>query len=82
MTQRKQSTLRDFVHAPDSVLLWNVLQHMFMAKRDIFYTAITRGKRLVVIVGTKKAFAKAVRDCDKDLRNSGLFHRFQQFKSE
>lgn len=37
-------------------------QHYLMLQRNLLYTAITRGKELVVIVGTKKALAIAVRN--------------------
>ena len=32
-----------------------------MLKRNLVYTGVTRGKRLVVLVGQKKALATAVR---------------------
>ena len=32
-------------------------QHYMMLQRNLLYTAVTRGKRLVVLVGTKKAWA-------------------------
>ena len=36
-------------------------QHYPMLQRNLLYTAVTRGKRLVVIVGQKKALAIAVK---------------------
>ncbi len=36
-------------------------QHYAMLARNLLYTAVTRGKRLVVIVGQRKALAIAVR---------------------
>ena len=36
-------------------------QHYMMLARNLLYTAVTRGKRLVVIVGQKRALAMAVR---------------------
>ena len=36
-------------------------QHYPMLQRNLLYTAVTRGKRLVVIVGQKKAMAIAVK---------------------
>jgi exodeoxyribonuclease V alpha subunit len=36
-------------------------QHYPMLQRNLIYTAVTRGKRLVVIVGQKKAMAIAVK---------------------
>ncbi len=37
-------------------------QHYLLLQRNLLYTAITRAKRLVVIVGTKKALAIAVKN--------------------
>lgn len=37
-------------------------QHYVMLKRNLLYTALTRGRRLVVIVGTAKALGIAVRN--------------------
>ena len=36
-------------------------QHYTMLQRNLLYTGVTRGKRLVVLVGQKKAVAIAVR---------------------
>ena len=38
-----------------------MIQHYAMLQRNLLYTGITRGKRLVVLVGQKKAIAIAVR---------------------
>jgi exodeoxyribonuclease V alpha subunit len=37
-------------------------QHYMLLQRNLIYTAVTRGRRLVVIVGTKKAMAIAVKN--------------------
>ncbi len=37
-------------------------QHYILLQRNLLYTAITRGKKLVVIVGSKKALAIAVKN--------------------
>jgi len=37
-------------------------QHYAMLQRNLLYTGVTRGKRLVVLVGQKKAIAIAVRN--------------------
>ena len=37
-------------------------QHYVLLQRNLLYTAVTRGKKLVVLVGTKKALAIAVRN--------------------
>jgi exodeoxyribonuclease V alpha subunit len=36
-------------------------QHYPMLQRNLLYTGVTRGKRLVVLVGQKKAIANAAR---------------------
>ncbi|HXJ19953.1 MAG TPA: ATP-dependent RecD-like DNA helicase [Polyangia bacterium] len=47
-------------------------QHFVMLQRNLLYTAVTRGKRLVVLVGTRKALGLAVRNGDVAARASGL----------
>ena len=47
-------------------------QHYMMLQRNLFYTAVTRGKRLVVLVGTKKALGMAVRRQDTARRYTAL----------
>jgi exodeoxyribonuclease V alpha subunit len=47
-------------------------QHFVMLQRNLLYTAVTRGKRLVVLVGSRKALGIAVRNADVALRCSGL----------
>jgi exodeoxyribonuclease V alpha subunit len=44
-------------------------QHYIMLQRNLLYTAITRAKRLVVLVGSKRAIAIAV-------RNNKVQHRY------
>jgi exodeoxyribonuclease V alpha subunit len=39
-----------------------VVQHYAMLQRNLLYTGVTRGKKLVVLVGQKKAVAIAVRN--------------------
>jgi exodeoxyribonuclease V alpha subunit len=47
-------------------------QHYAMLQRNLLYTGVTRGKRLVVIVGQKKAVAIAVRNVSGRRRWSKL----------
>jgi exodeoxyribonuclease V alpha subunit len=37
-------------------------QHYMLLQRNLLYTAITRAKKMVVIVGTRKAIAMAVKN--------------------
>ena len=50
-------------------------QHYTMLQRNLFYTAITRGKQLVALIGTARAIAIAVRRADAGRRYSGLRRR-------
>ena len=44
------------------VVIPMMTQHYVLLQRNLLYTAITRGKKLVVIVGSKKALAIAVKN--------------------
>ena len=50
-------------------------QHYVMLQRNLLYTGITRGKRLVVLVGTKKALSIAVKNDDTKRRYTYLGKR-------
>lgn len=50
-------------------------QHYMLLQRNLLYTAITRGKRLVVIIGTKKALAIAVKNNKPQMRYTNLKNR-------
>jgi exodeoxyribonuclease V alpha subunit len=45
--------------------------------RSILYTAVTRGKKLVVLVGSKKALAMAIRNLRVEKRNTGLMEKLK-----
>ena len=47
-------------------------QHYLMLRRNLVYTGITRGKKLVVLVGQRKALAIAVKDSRAERRWSKL----------
>ncbi len=51
--------------------------HFKLLCKNLLYTAVTRGKRLVVLVGTKKAVAIAVRNDDAHQRYTGLKQALQ-----
>jgi exodeoxyribonuclease V alpha subunit len=53
-------------------------QHLVMLQRNLLYTAITRGKKLVVLVGSRKALSMAVRRQDAMQRYSGLARRIRE----
>ena len=47
-------------------------QHYPMLKRNLIYTGITRGRRLVILVGQKRALALAVKGQQTERRWSKL----------
>ena len=53
-------------------------QHFVMLQRNLLYTAVTRARQLVVLVGTRKALGIAVRNGDVALRGSRLAFRLRQ----
>ena len=55
-----------------AVVIPVLTQHYAMLKRNLPYTGVTRGKRLVVLVGQKKAVAIAVRNASGRRRWSKL----------
>jgi len=55
-----------------AVVIPVMMQHFMMLQRNLLYTGVTRGKRLVVLVGQKKAIAMAVRNAASRRRWSKL----------
>jgi exodeoxyribonuclease V alpha subunit len=55
-------------------------QHYTLLQRNLLYTAITRGRKLVVLVGTQKAVALAVKRMDSRRRVTLLKERLRQLK--
>lgn len=51
--------------------------HFLMLRRSLLYTAITRGKKLVVLVGSRRALEMATRNNDDGQRWSGLCERLR-----
>jgi exodeoxyribonuclease V alpha subunit len=52
-------------------------QHYVMLQRNLLYTGITRAKRLVVLVGSKRALAIAVKNNKLDERHTMLAERLR-----
>ncbi len=50
-------------------------QHFMMLQRSLLYTAVTRGKKLVVLVGSRRAVQLAVRNADAKKRYTWLAER-------
>jgi exodeoxyribonuclease V alpha subunit len=53
-------------------------EQFLLLQRNLLYTAVTRGKRLVVLAGQRKAFAMAVRNATIRERCSGLLSRLKE----
>ena len=54
-----------------------LMTHYVMLQRNLVYTGITRAKKGLVIVGTKKALALAVRNVTVTRRNTKLRDRLR-----
>jgi exodeoxyribonuclease V alpha subunit len=54
-------------------------QHYMMLQRNLLYTAITRARKLVVLVGSKAAIAMAVRNNRIAARNTRLAERLKEY---
>ena len=52
--------------------------HYVMLQRNLLYTALTRGKQLVILVGTEQAVKQAVRNDQTLTRYTLLPHEFSQ----
>jgi exodeoxyribonuclease V alpha subunit len=69
---RSQGSEYPCVVVPLTMSAWMMLQ------RNLLYTAVTRAKRIVVLVGSKRALAKAVRTPGAGRRYTALTERLQQ----
>jgi exodeoxyribonuclease V alpha subunit len=52
-------------------------QHFLLLQRNLVYTGVTRGRKLVVIIGQERALSLAVRNNQTGRRYSGLLPRLQ-----
>jgi exodeoxyribonuclease V alpha subunit len=52
-------------------------QHHVMLERNLLYTAVTRGRELVVVVGSRRALHRAVSNASQRRRFTLLAHRLQ-----
>jgi len=55
-----------------------ITQHYIMLQRNLLYTAMTRGKKLVILIGTRKAFAIALNNDKPRKRFSGLMEKIKE----
>ena len=57
-----------------AVIIPMLIQHYMLLQRNLIYTAVTRGKRLVILVGTRKALAIGIRN-DKTQKRYTLLEK-------
>jgi exodeoxyribonuclease V alpha subunit len=55
-----------------AVVIPLAMQQFLLLQRNLIYTGLTRGKRLVVVIGQRKALSVAVRNAKTQRRYSGL----------
>jgi len=57
-------------------------QHYLMLRRNLLYTALTRGRRLCVLVGSRRAIRLAVANDRVEVRNTRLARRLRDPAAE
>ncbi len=60
-----------------AVVMPLVPRHSLMLQRHLLYTAVTRARRLVVLVGSERALSMALANADQRNRESGLAERLE-----
>lgn len=60
-----------------AVVMPMVTQHFVMLQRHLLYTAVTRAKKLLVLVGEPRALELAVTNAEQRFRRSGLAERLR-----
>ena len=61
-----------------AVIMPLLTQHFIMLQRNLLYTAMTRGKKLVILIGTRKALSLAVKNDKPQQRLSRLAERLME----
>ena len=64
------------------VIMPLLTQHYMLLQRNLLYTGITRGKKLVILVGTKKALAIAIKNNKPQMRYTMLKERLMPDRSQ
>ncbi len=60
-----------------AVIMTMLTQHYMMLHRNLLYTGMTRAKRLMVLIGSKKAISMAVTNFVREPRHSLLLERLE-----
>jgi len=63
----------------DTVIIIATTKHFIMLKRNLLYTAVTRAKNKVIILGERKAVWIAVKNIDTSIRYTLLKERLRNF---
>lgn len=61
-----------------AVVIPLAMQHHILLQRNLLYTAITRGRRMVVIVGQAEALQSTINRAESHTRYGGLLQRLRQ----
>jgi exodeoxyribonuclease V alpha subunit len=61
-----------------AVVIPVAMQHYMLLQRNLIYTGITRAKRLLIVVGQKKALGLAIRNDQSRKRYSGLLSSLKE----
>jgi len=64
-----------------AVIMPITTHHYMMLQRNLLYTAITRGKQLVVLIGTSAAVRIAVQNQGTLNRYTGLLNQFSEWET-
>jgi exodeoxyribonuclease V alpha subunit len=65
-----------------AVIIPVLSQHFILLQRNLIYTAVTRGKRLVVLIGSKRALAMGIKNDKTRQRYTYLAERLQDRQRE
>lgn len=77
-TSDREQFIRDNQEAYPIVIIPILMTHYVMLQRNLIYTGVTRAKKVLIIVGSKKALAMAVRNMNVQKRNTMLTDRIKQ----
>jgi exodeoxyribonuclease V alpha subunit len=61
-----------------AVVMPMVMQHWMMLRRHLVYTAVTRARKLLVLVGSMRALETAIANADEATRESGLVEKLER----
>jgi exodeoxyribonuclease V alpha subunit len=61
-----------------AVVIPILTQHYILLQRNLIYTAVTRAKKLAVLVGTRRALAIAIKNDKTEKRFTGLKWRLER----